>query len=443
MPRHIIEREKGNRGAMKTSVDAVSGVERKITVEIPAEEVDRRIEKEFSELRRMVPMRGFRKGKAPMDMVKRMFRASVEAEVSEHLAKESLAEVIREKEMKVLSVPALEEAKVVPGKDFVFSATVEVIPDIEPAGYKGIPVVREKVTVTDEDVSAALEGLRESFARFEPVEGRGAAESDLVEFGFTAAAGGETLDETGSTGVVLSGGMPFGEEFERRMLGVEPGTVRAFEIAYPADFRNPKYAGKSVAFEVRVAGVREKKLPEMDDAFAKQFGDVAGVEELKSKVRERLVAEGEERSRRRAEEELRKGLAERNPFDLPETLVRRQTAVMMEDAFRRMASQGIDLKKLDMDVDKMSVRFRPNAERMVRVSLLLDAIARKENIDVPFSDIEAEMKAMAAAEGVEYAKIRERYASEERMDALRDRLVERKVVEFLLENAEVREEAPE
>ncbi len=427
---------------MKTSVDAVSGVERKITIEIPAEEVDRRIEREFAELRRMVPLRGFRKGKAPMEMVKRMFRASVEAEVSEHLVKESLTEVVKEKELKVLSLPGVEEAKVVPGKDFVFSATVEVVPEVEPVGYKGIPVMREKVSVTDEEVSAAVERLRESFAQFHAVEGRGASESDLVEFGFTARAGGETVEKSDATAVVLSGGVPYGEEFERRMLGVEQGTTRAFEVAYPADFPNPKYAGRTVAFEVKVSGVREKKLPEMDDAFAKQFGEVSGVDELKVKVRERLVAEGEEHARHHAEEALRKGLAERNPFDVPATLVKRQTIAMMQDTFQRLASQGVDLKKMNLDVDKMSERFAPNAERMVRVSLLIDAIARKENIDVPFPEIDAEMKAMAAAEGIEHEKVREMYSSEERMDALRDRLLERKVMGFLMENAEITEESP-
>lgn len=428
---------------MKTSVDAVSGVERKITVEIPAEEVDRRIEQEFTELRRMVPVRGFRKGKAPMEMVKRMFRDSVEAEVSEHLVKESLTEVVKEKDLKVLSLPGVDSAKVVPGEDFVFSATVEVVPEVEPVGYKGIPVVREKVSVTDEDVSAAVERLRESFAQFHPVEGRGAVESDLVEFGFTAVAGGETVDRSDSTAVALSGGMPYGREFERRMLGVEPGTIRAFEVAYPADFPNPKYADKTVAFEVKVSDVREKKLPEMDGAFVKQFGDVSGVDELKGKVRERLVAEGEENSRRHAEEALRKALAERNPFDVPATLVKRQTITMMQDTFRLLASQGVDLKKMNMDVDKMSERFTPNAERMVRVSLLIDAIARKENIEASYSEIDAEMKAMAEVQGMEYEKVREMYSSEERMDALRDRLLERKVLGFLMENAQVTEGAPE
>jgi trigger factor len=181
----------------------------------------------------------------------------------------------------------------------------------------------------------------------------------------------------------------------------------------------------------------------MDDAFAKQFGDVSGVDELKVKVRERLVAEGEEHSRHSAEEALRKALSERNPFDVPATLVKRQTIAMMQDTFQRLASQGVDLKKMNLDVDKMSERFAPNAERMVRVSLLIDAIARKENIDASYSEIDAEMRAMAEAQGMEYEKVRETYSSEERMDALRDRLLERKVLGFMMKNAEVTEGAPE
>lgn len=428
---------------MKTRVDAVSGVERKITVEIPAEEVSRRVEQEFVELRKMVPLKGFRKGKAPMEMVKRLFRTSVEGELAERLVKESLADVVREKELRVLSLPNVDHGKVTEGKEFVFSATVEVVPEVDPAGYRGIPVVREKVAVTDEDVEAAIERLRESIAQYHPVEGRGAAESDLVEFAFTAAAGGETVDRNDSVAVRISGGVPFGADFEARMMGVAPGDARAFEVCYPAEYPNPKYAGKTVAFEVRVSGVREKKLPELDEEFAKNFGGVAGLDDLRGKMRARLVAEGEERSRQRAEEDIRKGLAERNPFEVPATLVSRQTAAMMTETFRRLAAQGVDLKKVNMDVDKMSGRFAPNAERMVRVSLLLDAIAKKENLDVAFSEIDAEMKAMAEAGGMEYGKVREAYSSEERMDALRDRLLERKVMAFLLENAEAREGAPE
>ena len=428
---------------MKTSVDVVSAVERKITVEIPADEVSRRVEEEFVELRKMVPLKGFRKGKAPMEMVKRMFRDSVEAEVSERLVKESLADVVREKDLKVLSMAGVDGAKVAAGRDFVFSATVEVIPEVVPADYKGIPVAREKVDVTDGDVDAAVERIRESFAQFHPVEGRAAAEGDLAEFSYTATVDGERIDGNESASFVLSGGVPFGKEFEGRLIGTVPGDAKAFDVSYPAEDANPKFAGKKVAFEVKVAGVKEKRLPALDEEFAKNFGDVAGLDDLWAKMRDRLLAERKDQARQRAEEELRKGLVERNPFDVPATLVKRQTFAMMQDTLQKLSSQGLDLKKMNLDVDKMSERFAPNAERMVRVSLLIDAIAKKEGLDVAFSEIDAEMKAMAEAAGMEYEKVRELYGSEERLDSLRDRLLERKTMAFLLENADSKEVAPE
>ncbi len=428
---------------MKTTVDAVSGVEKKIRVEIPAEEVSRRIEEEFVELRKMVPLKGFRKGKAPMDMVKRLFRDSVKSEVSERLVKESLSDAIKEKDLKVLSMGEVDGGKLVEGEDFVFSATVEVVPDVEARDYKGIPVFRETVNVTDDDVAKAIERLRTPYARFLPEEGRKAQIGDLVEFGFTATAGEETVDSNDSVSIVLANGIPFGTEFEEKMLGVGAGDARSFEITFPPVHPVRKYAGKAVAFEVNVTGVRERKLPDLDDAFAKQFGDVEGLDDLRVKMRERLVAEAEQRARRAAEELLRAGLAERNVFDVPATLVKRQTVAMIRDTIERMGSQGVDLKKMKLDVDKMSERLAPSAERTVRVGLLIGAIAQQENLDVPFSEIDAEMKRMAETAGMELEKIRETYGSEEQLDALRDRLLEAKVMNFLLENADVKEGVPE
>jgi len=439
----ILYIEKGCQEAMKTSVDAVSGVEKRIRVEVPAEEVSRRVEEEFVELRKMVPLKGFRKGKAPMDMVKRLFRDSVRAEVSERLVKECLADAIKEKDLKVLSMGELDGGKLVEGEDLVFSTTVEVVPEVEAKDYKGIPVFKETPRVTDEDVATAVERLRTPYARFMPEEGRKLQMGDLVEFGFKAAAGEETVDSNDSVSIVLANGIPFGTEFEQKMLGVGAGDERSFEITFPADHPVPKYAGKTVAFEVKVSGVRERRLPDLDDEFAKQFGDVAGMDDLRAKMRDRLVAEAENRARASAEEYLRKGLAERNVFDVPATLVKRQTVAMIRDTVERMGSQGVDLKKMKLDVDKMSERLTPSAERMVRVGLLIDAIARQENLDVAFSEIDAEMKQMAASAGMDLEKIREAYSSEEQLDGLRDRLLERKVMNFLLENADVKEGVPE
>ncbi|MGZ8446201.1 MAG: trigger factor [Candidatus Deferrimicrobiaceae bacterium] len=425
---------------MKTSIESVSGVEKRIRVEVPADEVSQRVEAGYAKVRKVAPLRGFRKGKAPMAMVRRVFKESVETDVAEDLVRNSLSEAVKENSLKILSLPKIDGAKLTEGEEFVFTATVEVVPEVTPEGYRGIPIAKEKAVVRDEDVDTAIDRLRESFAQFHAVEGRGAGGSDLVEFGFTATSEGETVEKSDSSSIVIEGGVPFGKEFESHLSGVRPGEERTFEVRFEPDFPNRKYAGKQVVFEVKVNGVREKELPEMDDEFARGFGEIAGLSDLRGKIRARLVQEAEEAARRGMEGQIRQGLLEKNAFDVPKTLVDRQIVSMIEDTANRLVSQGIDLKKVSLDFEKMKERFAPNAERSVRLSLLLAAIAEKEGIDVPYSEIETEMKEMAAQAGMEYEKIREMYGDEERMDNLRNRLLDKKVMADLLASAVAKEE---
>ncbi len=428
---------------MKTSIDAVSGVEKKITVEISAEEVDKRIEEQFAEIRRDVPLKGFRKGKAPIDMVRRFFRESVEKDLSDRIVRETLSDVVKEKDIKILSLGDVEAGKVASGEGFTFSVKVEVVPEVEAKDYKGIPAGMGKAKVTDEDVAAAIERLRTPYARFQPEEGRKAERGDLAEFSFMAVSDGVTVDENEKTSIVLSNGIPFGQEFEEKMLGIGAGDERSFRIEFPAAHPVSKYAGKTVDFEVKVFTVRERKLPALDDEFARQFGAPGGLDDLRAKMREKLEKEAESKSRHAAEEEIRRVLAERNPIEVPPTLVKRQTMSMIGSTIEHMESSGVNLKKTKLDFDEMHDRLKFSAERNVRVGLLIDAIARQESLDVPYSEIEAEMKRMAEFEGQPFEDVREKYSSEERMDSLRDRLMERKVMNFLVENAEVKEEVAE
>ena len=425
---------------MKTSVETVSGVEKRVRVAIPADEVGRKIEEGYAEVRKMVPIRGFRKGKAPMHMVKRLYKDHVEGEVAEHLIKDSIHEAVKENNLRVLSTPKFDGGKLAEGEEFAFTVTFEVLPEITAVDYKGLPVVKEKVQVMDAQIDGALSNLRESFANYHSVEDRGAAEGDMLEVNFSSSAEGTAIESGESSSLILGQGMPFGKKFEEELAGAKTGDRKAIEVDYPAEVPNKKYAGKKVAFDVTVSAVREKRLPELDDEFVKNFNDIKSMAELREKVAERLRAEGEERSRRGAEEGIRNGLLEKNAFDVPQSLVDRQIIHMLEDTANRLASQGVDLKKVNMDFDKMKERFAPGAERTVRVSLLLEAVAKQENIDVPYSDIEAEMKGMAEAAQMSYEKVREIYGDEERMDVLRNRLLERKAMEFLMENANVKEE---
>lgn len=420
---------------MKTNIESVSAAEKRIRVEVPVEEVSRRVEKGYADVRKIAPMRGFRKGKAPMSMVRRVFKDSVEADVAETLVRDSLSEAVKENRLKLLSAPKIDGGKLTEGQEFVFTATVEVVPDLAPKDYKGIPVAREKAEVTDADVDAALERLRSSSVRYHLIEDRGAGSSDLVELDLTATSGGETIEETRSTSILLDAGAPMGKEFDAGLEGARAGEERTFEVPFEPDFPNEKFAGKRVTFTAKVHAVREKVVPEWNDDFAKNFGNLPDLAALREKVAGQLRMETEETARHKEEAQVKKELIARNPFEVPGILVQRQTVVMIEDTVKRLSSQGVDLKKVNLDFDKMRERFAPEAEEAVRASLLLAAIAEAEGLDVPFSEIEAEMKTLASAAGIEYEKVREYYGDEERMDTLRNGLLERKAMAFLLENA--------
>ncbi len=426
---------------MKTSIEAVSGIEKKITVEVPAEEVAKRVEEGFVEVRRMVPVKGFRPGKAPMAMVKRQYKDAVLGDVAEKLVRETLSEAVKQNDLRVLSLPRVDGAEIVEGADFRYTAVVEVTPDVEPVDYMGLPVFKEKVSVGDAEVDVSINRIREAYSHFEPVETRASATGDLVEIGYEAKADGETVEAKESLAVMLSEGVPFGKDFEAKLVGVKAGDAPAFEIAFPEDSRNDKFAGKTVGFAVTVKAVKEKKLPEVDDELAKNFPEVKTLAELRAGLLGRLTAEAEERSRQRAEDDVRKGLIEKNVFEVPRTLVDRQLRTMIEDTARRLAQQGIDLRHLNMDFNTMKARFEPGAIESVRVSLLLEAIGKKENIDVAYPEMEAEMKEMATATGMEFEKVRDLYGDEDRLDHLRMGLIERKVMALLLDNATEKPEA--
>ncbi len=282
---------------MKTNIESVNAAEKRIRVEVPVEEVARRVEKGYVEVRKIAPMRGFRKGKAPMSMVRRVFKASVEADVAETLVRDSLSEAVKENGLKLLSAPKIDGGKLTEGQEFVFTATVEVLPDLNPKDYKGIPVVRENTEVTDADVEAALERLRSSAVRYQLTEDRGAGPSDLVELDLTATAGGETVEETRTTSILLDAGAPLGKEFDAGLEGARAGEERTFEVPFEPDFPNEKFAGKRVTFSAKVHAVREKVVPEWNDDFAKNFGNLPNLAALREKVEGQLRREAEETAR--------------------------------------------------------------------------------------------------------------------------------------------------
>ncbi len=430
---------------MKAQVESISPVKKRLSVEIPPEEVSEKEQAALKDLRRRVTVPGFRRGKAPLDVLRRLYGERVRADVISRLIEESYQEALRQEEIvpvaeadiQIQSLPMAEES-------LSYTAVVEVRPRVEPRGYTGLTLKRERVEVDETEVEAELESLRRQRATFEPApEDHEAAEGDLVVMDYEGTVDGEALE--GLTGedrsVVLGSGVLI-EGFEDALLGVKAGEEREVEVSFPDDYRSPELAGRPAVFRVRVKEVKIQRLPDLDDEFAKEVAQVEGIEELRDRIRDGIRREKERRAESAFRERVVDALLEANPFEVPDALVRRQLAHTLERLREDLARRGMSLEDLGMDEARLQETQRAGAERAVRWAFLLQAIADAEGIEVTDDDVDARIREIAEADGRPYPLIRSYFEEGNRIDNLRSALLERKVLDRVLESSTVEEVAP-
>ncbi len=430
---------------MKAQVESISPVKKRLSVEIPPEEVSEKEQAALKDLRRRVTVPGFRRGKAPLDVLRRLYGERVRADVISRLIEESYQEALRQEEIvpvaeadiQIQSLPMAEES-------LSYTAVVEVRPRVEPRGYTGLTLKRERVEVDETEVEAELESLRRQRATFEPApEDHEAAEGDLVVMDYEGTVDGEPLE--GLTGedrsVVLGSGVLI-EGFEDALLGVKAGEEREVEVSFPDDYRSPELAGRPAVFRVRVKEVKIQKLPDLDDEFAKEVAQVEGIEELRDRIRDGIRREKERRAESALRERVVDALLEANPFEVPDALVRRQLAHTLERLREDLARRGMSLEDLGMDEARLQETQRAGAERAVRWAFLLQAIADAEGIEVTDDDVDARIREIAEADGRPYPLIRSYFEEGNRIDNLRSALLERKVLDRVLESSTVEEVDP-
>jgi len=421
---------------MKIQVESVSPVERKVTIEVDPERVARELERAYAGLSRRVKLRGFRPGRAPRKVLERQFRAEVESDVAERVVADTFAEAVRAEELAVVAAPSVSISEgIAEGKPLRYTARVEVKPRLEPRDYRGLTVRRRPPEVTEEMVSAELTRLQNSFAELVPVEGRFDAQADdwaVIDHEGTVDgrpfAGSKAEDVT----VRVAPG-PVSEGNLERLAGLRVGEELEFEEAFGADHRDPALRGKVARMRARLKGLRTRHLPPLDDALAQKAG-IEGVETLEA-LRARIRSDLERREKRRSESELRDALVQaalsRNDFEVPSSLVERAIDQMIEGTAERFARQGVDLRRLDMDMPRLRADLREQALLQVRRALLLEAIADAEKIEVTDEDIQAEVVRIADELGMPLAKVQQQTRGSEAREALRNRLREEKALALL------------
>jgi trigger factor len=416
---------------MNLSVRSTGTWQHTLDIEVPVEEVDRRLEEVARQLQRRASLPGFRKGRVPLDMVRQQFADAVEQEFLESFVPRITGEAIEQSKLTPIVTPVVRNLRFTPGQPLRFEAVVEVRPEVEAKDYLGIPVRRHGHPVDDAAVDAVLHQLREDSAVFtdlaRPAERGDVVLLDSVRLDANGRRMGGTRAKNRRIELGAAGVAP---ELDNGLVGAEAGQERTIEVHYPEDYPAPELAGKSARYLVSVRKIQEKKLRELDDNLAREVFGLQSLEELRSRVR--LNLEGEERMRvqREVDAAVATELIRRNPFDLPGALTQRTLERVIEEA-----TGG---REVPADLhQQLEERYRPGVEHSLRREVLLDAVARQEKIEVGDEEVAAEIQRMTQSDPKQAARVRARYQSAERREALRDSLRERKALDMLIEKAEI------
>ncbi len=430
---------------MKTQVESISPVKKRLSVEIPADEVAREEEAALRDVRRSVTLPGFRKGKAPLPLIRRHYGERVRADVIGRLIEDTYRETLVKEEIVPVSDADIQIQSMPEEGALAYTAVVEVRPEVEARTYSGLTLKKERVEVTEAEVDAQLEQLRQRRATYEPApEGHEAGDGDMVVMDFEGTVDGEPFEGgSGEDRSVILGAGALVDGFEEQLKGATAGEERTVEISFPEDHSNEALAGKTVRFRVTVKEVKVRVLPHLDDEFAKDVAEVEGLEDLRDRIRDEIRKEKKRAAEGRFRERLIDALLEANPFEVPPSQVQSQLEYSVARMREDLAMRGLDLDQIGIDEAQLRDSQRAAAERTVRWAYLLGAIARAEGIEVTDEDVDARIREIAEADGRPVSLVKSFFEQEGRIDGLRNYLLEQKVIEKVVEGCTLEEMEPE
>ena len=438
---------------MKTEFVDVNETRKNLVVEIESNVVDAEIDKVARDYGKAARIPGFRPGKVPAKVVRQRFRDQILHDVAHGLIPRAVDEALRERGVEPVDTPDIKDVVVEEGQPLKFTATFDTVPPIDPGDYAALQIRRAGLNVEDSAVTQALEGLRERAARYEPVEGRGVEQGDSVLMDLVRTAGG------GSSIVLTDADAPVTDDgaksdnhqnvtvdigatanppgFDEALKGLMAGDDKTFDITYPDDYAIKELAGTTVKYEVTVKAIRKRIVPQLDDEFAKDLGDFASLDALKARVREDLEHEAKHEAEREMRGELMKQLATRVSFEVPPTLLEREIDRRVEEFVRRLIDQQIDPMKTNINWEDFRERQTEAAAEAVRGALVLDEVARRENVAVSHEEVDAEISRYAERTNRTPAAVRARLEKEGGIGRLYAGLRRERTIDFLLSRATI------
>ena len=424
---------------MKTEFTDVSETRKTLTIEIPSDIVDAEINKIAKDYSKQARIPGFRPGKVPATLVKKRFKDQILHDVMHGLIPRAVEEALQERGIEPVDTPNIKDVVLEEGRPLTFTAAVETVPSFDPGDLGTLTASRPSAAVGDDAVDQMLQRLRERSAKFEPVEGRAIADGDTAVLDIDRKDGESESDRHENVSIEI-GGPANPPGFDANLVGLNSGDEKTFTIHFPDDYAVKDMAGTDVVYTVKVKDVRRKVLPELDDEFAKDLGAFDSLAALREKVRGDLEEEARDNSRRQVRSTVLKQLSDRVTFELPPSLVEREIDRRLEEFARQLIQQNVDPRQAGIDWGQFREAQRDPARASVASALVLDEIARREQITVAPEDVDKEIEQFAARAGRTPAALRAQLEKEGGIARLYAGLRREKAVDLALTHARITDE---
>lgn len=419
---------------IRVQVEDITPVKKKLDISVPAEAVSREFKAAYQNIRSTASIAGFRKGAAPMNILKARFAGHVQEDVTKRIIESSYSMALSEKRLMPVEAPHidLKGGQLAEDKDFSFTVTVEIQPNVEVDGYRGMELHKEDSAITEEDIEKGVQNLREAAAQFKEVD-RPASDGDLVMVDFEAFMNGEPIKNGKGEGYpCVIGEKSLLPGFDEALKGASKGDQKEVDITFPENYSEATLAGKVSQFKLNVKAVKEKGTPEVNESFAKEMG-CENLEALRAKVREEIEKHKTGESKEKQKNEILDKLIAIHPFDVPDALVNRYMGVILNRVIENMRSGMTAPEDRGLNIDQLKEKYRPAAVRSVKEDIVLDTIAAKEAVQVSPAEVETSVRAIAVQRGVSYESLMSRIQTEGAMEVIKDGLKHEKVFDIIIE----------
>ena len=427
---------------MSVQVENLEKNTAKLTIEVPAEKFEEAVQHSYNKNKGKFNIPGFRKGKAPFNMIKKMYGVGVFYEDAvDEVIDASYPDAAKESGLEIVSRPAVSIEQIEEGKSFIYTAKVAVKPEVTLGQYKGVEVQKTKSDVTEEDIETEIKRAREKNSRLITVEDRGVEDGDQVTIDFDGSVDGKRFEGGKAEDYPLTiGSHTFIDNFEEQLVGKKTGEECEVNVTFPAEYHVEELKNKPAVFKVKVKEIQRKELPEANDEFASEVSDFDTLDEYKADIRKKLQEKKEQDAKVENENNVIEKVIENAQMELPQPMVDTQAREMVENYARRLQSQGLNIndymKYTGMTPEKLMEQMRPEAEKRIKTRLVLEKVVEVENVEVSDEKLDEQINEIAASYKLEGAKLKEMMGEREK-EQIREDLKVQAAIDLLVEQAKL------